>query len=182
MSALTAPRNPQEFAGEAGAASARATLRAVPKGSRKVSQIPFIIFIAVLLACGLAGVLVLSTTIQTDSAELGRMQAQESELRYQEAALIAQAQNLRSSQRLAEQAWEAGMRPNPNPAFIRISDGAVVGAPDVTRGDELPGIVPPADHEMEKPEIGVRPASSAPSSPAPSPHTEVQTLHTDEGA
>lgn len=124
----------------------RATpLRAVPSRSgRQIAQLPFVLIIALLLGGGMTGVLVLSTTIQTQSAELSTLQAREAELRYQEAALVAQAQDLRSSAKLAERAWALGMRPNPQPAFIQLPGGQVVGVPTEVTGDELTGIVPVA--------------------------------------
>lgn len=137
MSALHAPITP-------GSDSQPTVLRAVPRQSHQLAQLPFILFIAVLLGGGLTGVLVLSTTIQTQSGELAALQSQEAELRYQEAALVAQAQDLRSSQNLADQAWALGMRPNPNPAFIKMPSGEILGVPTEVSGNELPGMVPPA--------------------------------------
>lgn len=124
--------------------AARPTLRAVPNRTTQLARLPFMLIVAVLLGGGMAGVLFLSTTIQTQSAELTALQAREAELRYQEAALVAQVQDLRSSQNLAQRAWDLGMRPNPNPAFIQMPAGTVVGAPEPVTGGELPGMVPPA--------------------------------------
>lgn len=126
-------------------------LRAVPSRARQLAQLPFILIIAVLLGGGMAGVLLLSTTIQTQSAELIALQTREANLRYQEAALVAQVQELRSSQNLAQRAWELGMRPNPNPAFIQMPAGTVVGAAEAVDGGELPGMVPPAANHGEAP-------------------------------
>ena len=144
------------------AIESRATpLRAVPsRPSRQIAQLPFVLIIALLLGGGMTGVLVLSTTIQTQSAELSTLQAREAELRYQEAALVAQAQDLRSSAKLAERAWALGMRPNPQPAFIQLPGGQVVGVPTEVTGDELTGIVPVATPT---------PASSPSPSPVPEP-------------
>ena len=141
MSALQAPLG----APQAQPATPKPTrLRAVPDQQQRLSRLPFMLIVAVLLGGGMVGVLLLSTTIQAQSAELSALQAQESELSYQEAALVAIVQDLRSSQNLADRAWELGMRPNPNPAFIMMPDGTVVGAPSVVTGDELPGMAPPA--------------------------------------
>ena len=163
MSALHAPITP-------GSDSQPTVLRAVPRQSHQLAQLPFILFIAVLLGGGLTGVLVLSTTIQTQSGELAALQSQEAELRYQEAALVAQAQDLRSSQNLADQAWALGMRPNPNPAFIKMPSGEILGVPTEVSGNELPGMVPPA------------PVSVPVTTPAPEPTstTEPSTEHTTE--
>ena len=135
MSALPAPVGAPEY---------RSTpLRAVPNKPRQIAQLPFVLIIAVLLGVGMTGVLVLSTTIQTKSSELSALQTREADLRHQEAALVAQVQDLRSSQKLAERAWEVGMRPNPHPAFIQMPSGQVVGVPAPVSGDELAGMAPP---------------------------------------
>ncbi|NLA29507.1 MAG: hypothetical protein GX875_07635 [Propionibacterium sp.] len=155
MSALQAPINP-------GSDARPTVLRAVPKQPRQLAQLPFIFFIVALLGGGLTGVLVLSTTIQTQSSEVAALQTQEAQLRYQEAALVAQAQDLRSSQNLAEQAWALGMRPNPHPAFIKMPDGEIFGVPTEVQGSELPGMVPAA------------PVVAEPSEPA-TPETETAT-------
>lgn len=141
-------------------------LRAVPRRSRQLAQLPFVLLIAVLLGGGLAGVLILSTTIQTQSSQLTALQTQEAELRYQQAALVAQVQDLRSSQKLAEQAWELGMRPNPNPAFIQLPEGKILGVPTTTNGGELPGMVPPAPLAPAVPIPVAEPATPAVAGPA----------------
>ncbi len=149
MSALHAPITP-------GSDSQPTVLRAVPRQSHQLAQLPFILFIAVLLGGGLTGVLVLSTTIQTQSGELAALQSQEAELRYQEAALVAQAQDLRSSQNLADQAWALGM----------------------VSGNELPGMVPPAP--VSVPVTTPAPEPTSTTEPSTEPSTESSTEHTTE--
>ena len=166
MSALHAPITP-------GSDSQPTVLRAVPRQSHQLAQLPFILFIAVLLGGGLTGVLVLSTTIQTQSGELAALQSQEAELRYQEAALVAQAQDLRSSQNLADQAWALGMRPNPNPAFIKMPSGEILGVPTEVSGNELPGMVPPAP--VSVPVTTPAPEPTSTTEPSTEPTTEPTT-------
>lgn len=137
MSAVQAPQG----AGQQPAAPTR--LRAIPSRSQRLARLPFMLIVAGLLGGGMAGVVLLSTTIQSQSAELGDLQAQRVQLSQQQAALVAEVQDLRSSQNLANRAWGLGMRPNPHPAFVRMPDGAVLGVPSPVTGDELPGMVPP---------------------------------------
>ncbi|WP_341729951.1 hypothetical protein [Brooklawnia sp.] len=165
MSALQAPINP-------GPDAQPTVLRAVPRQARQLAQLPFILFIAALLGGGLTGVLILSTTIQTQSGELTALQTQEAELRYQEAALVAQAQGLRSSQSLAEQAWALGMRPNPNPAFIKMPNGEILGVPVEVTGDELPGMVPPVAPVTDTASSPAADATATPTSPQASASSE----------
>ncbi len=107
-----------------------------------IVHLPFSIFIAVLISIGMTGVVVLSNIIQNQSENLAALQSEESELRYQEAGLSAQAQDLRSSQNLATRAWDLGMRPNPNPAFILMPSKTIKGQADPVVGNELPFMVP----------------------------------------
>lgn len=143
------------------AAPERPKLRAVRNAPRQIAQLPFVLIIAVLLGGGMAGVLVLSTTIQTQSVELAALQAHEAELRYQEAALVAEVQDLRSSANLAERAWALGMRPNPHPAFIQMPSGQVVGAPIPVTGEELSGMVPPQAAAAAEAEAAAQAAAEA---------------------
>ena len=175
MSALQAPINP-------GPDAQPTVLRAVPKQARQLAQLPFILFIAALLGGGLTGVLILSTTIQTQSGELTALQTQEAELRYQEAALVAQAQGLRSSQSLAEQAWALGMRPNPNPAFIKMPNGEILGVPVEVTGDELPGMVPPVAPVTDTASSPAADATATPTSPKSGCGTPTRALSATPGS
>jgi len=150
MSALQAPVGVPE------PRLARTTLRAVSTSRQPIARLPFVLIVALLLGSGMIGVLLLSTTIQAQSSELSDLQSQEADLRYQEAALAAQVQDLRSSSRLAQSAWELGMRPNPNPAFIQMPDGQVTGDPTPVEGDELTGMDPVV--VPETPVVSVLPA------------------------
>ena len=49
---------------------------------------------------------------------------------------------LRQPQRVAEQAAAIGMVPNPSPAFLRLSDGKVLGDPDEAAAAS-PDFLPP---------------------------------------
>ena len=118
------------------------TLHAIDTKRRRMSTPSFAGFVLAFLGLGMGGIVMLSTVVQQQSAELSKLQATEAALSYQEAALSAQAQDLRSSQNLAQRAWDMGMRPNPNPAFIEVPSGNVVGVESPTQGNELPGMTP----------------------------------------
>lgn len=154
MSALPAPTGVPE------PRPVRTPLRALASQRQPIARLPFVLIVALLLGGGMVGVLLLSTTIQTQSSELSKLQAQEVDLRYQEAALTAQAQDLRSSSRLAQSAWQLGMRPNPNPAFIQMPDGRVLGQPTPVSGNELPGMNP-----VVVPNAPTVPAAASPAAP-----------------
>lgn len=117
-------------------------LKVVPTGERRGPRLSFVPMMIIVILVSIAGVLVFTTQIQTKQTELNQLQAEAAQLSYQEAALQATVQNLRSSRNLANQAYQMGMRPNPHPAFIQIPDGTVVGDPSPVTGSELNGMVP----------------------------------------
>lgn len=117
-------------------------LRLVPNTVRRGSRIPFVPAMVAVILLLIAGVMLITTQIQTKQTELNKLQAEAAQLSYQEAALQATVQHLRSSSNLAATAYEMGMRPNPHPAFIQMPDGTVLGDPVVVAGDELSGMVP----------------------------------------
>lgn len=97
----------------------------------------------VIVALGLVGLLVLNTTMQNNAFELDRLQGRAETLSTHEAALRADVQRLSSPGRVANEAGKLGMVPNTNPAFLRISDGKVIGEPQpAAPGTNLPGIEP----------------------------------------
>ena len=117
-------------------------LKLVPSTQRRGPRLSFVPMMILLILVSIAGVLVFTTQIQTKQTELNQLQVEAAQLSYQEAALQATVQNLRSSRNLANQAYQMGMRPNPHPAFIQMPDGTVLGDPTPVTGDELGGMVP----------------------------------------
>lgn len=135
MSALTNPAAAPETERET-------VLHALPVQRRALPTSAFALIVLFILVAGMVGLVWISTLIQGRSAELADLQAQEAELGYQRAALSAQVQDLRSTQNLANRAWNLGMRPNPHPAFIEMPSGRIIGEANPVEGDELRGAVP----------------------------------------
>lgn len=90
---------------------------------------PFVLFVVTLLAAGLVGLLLLNTELQRGTFQVTALNKQAEDLRVQQQALEQQARTLESPQHLADRALKLGMVPNPNPVFIRLSDGRVLGVP-----------------------------------------------------
>lgn len=168
MSALLANLLPSGAEGGAVRSLLRPVRDAAPG---RLARMPFILILALILGAGLAGVLVLNTSIQEQSVQLRQLQREANVLGYQEAALQTQADQLAASSELARRATELGMRPNPNPAFIKVPSGEVLGVPHVIRGDEAPAQIyhqPTAPTALPEPEPAVSPADVAvPSAPVP---------------
>jgi hypothetical protein len=90
---------------------------------------PFVLFVVAVLGAGLVGLLLLNTELQRGTFEVTALNQQAGQLRDQQEQLERQARTLESPQNLADRALRMGMVPNPNPVFLRLSDGRVLGVP-----------------------------------------------------
>lgn len=112
-------------------------LTLVPSPKASLSTFGFIVFVGVLIAVGLAAVLIVTTSVGTQSNELSDLRREATQLGYKSAALESELQQVSSASALALRATGLGMVPNPYPAFINLSDGTVTGVPTPVVGDEL---------------------------------------------
>lgn len=120
------------------AAPARPRLGVVPKPAATVSTLGFVGIIIALITAGMAGVMVVTTSVGAQSRQLAALRNEATELSYQAAALESHLQRISSANALALRASELGMVPNPHPAFINLADGTVTGAPQKASGNEMP--------------------------------------------
>ncbi|WP_371401481.1 hypothetical protein OHA10_26485 [Kribbella sp. NBC_00662] len=104
-------------------------LRVVYGAPFRPPRMPFVIFVVSLLAAGLVGLLLLNTQLQSGTFEVTKLSAQADQLRDQQELLEKQVRTLESPQNLSDRALRMGMVPNPNPVFLRLSDGRVLGVP-----------------------------------------------------
>ncbi|MFX9833222.1 hypothetical protein ABTP17_19905, partial [Acinetobacter baumannii] len=81
-------------------------MRALPQRVRQqqMGRLGFAILIVVMLAAGLAGLLVLNTTIQAQSMQIAQETRNLNVLQHQQAVLAAEVDHLRGPQNLQEQA------------------------------------------------------------------------------
>lgn len=124
---------------------ARPRLGVVPAPAASVSTLGFVGIIIALITIGMAGVMVVTTSVSAQSRELAALRRDATELSYQSAALESYLQRMSSANALALRASSLGLVPNPHPAFINLSDGSVTGAPERATGREMPflrGIAP----------------------------------------
>ena len=103
-----------------------------------VSAVGFIAIIAAMIALGLGGVLVVSTSVSAQSRDLTALRREATELGYKSASLESQLQAASSANALALRASQLGMVPNPYPAFINLADGSLTGVPTPVTGNEMP--------------------------------------------
>lgn len=151
MSALLAPAgDPEEEVG----AGRKKRLRTVPEPPPRLAPMPFLVVLIGLLGIGLAGLLMLNTSLQGNAFETRALQRQESELAYRQAELEIALDKAAAPQELARRASALGLRPNPYPVILRVPGGEVQGDKKKVDGDELPGIVvkTPAELAAEKAE------------------------------
>ena len=99
-----------------------------PAARGPLRRSPFVAVVVSLLAAGLLGLLVLNTALAQDAFRLHTLKQDSRALEDREEALRREVEALRSPQELAGRATELGMVPAGPPAFLRLSDGAVLGS------------------------------------------------------
>ena len=113
-------------------------LRLLAARPARMSRFPFILTLLAIVALGMGGLVVVNTQIQTQSTQLAELQREAVTLQNQKAQLEADVNQRRSASNLQVEAQKMGMRPNPNPAFILLPDGKIVGTPTKVTGKEMP--------------------------------------------
>lgn len=152
------------------APATRLSLVHSPKAT--VSTLGFAAIVALLIAAGLAGVLIVSTSVGTQAQDLAALRREATELGYKAASLESQLQTISSANALALRATELGMVPNPYPAFINLADGSVTGVPTPVTGNEMPFLTgkqqQPLPTETPDPKPSAQAPADAPENKPPS--------------
>ena len=102
-------------------------LRVVTGAPPRRGDAAFAIFCATLLAAGLVGLLLLNTTLAQGSFTLHQLQATSDELNDTQDALTQSLAASKSPANIASKAVSMGMVPAQSAAFLRLSDGKVIG-------------------------------------------------------
>jgi hypothetical protein len=123
------------------AARTRRPLHAVAEPASRLARLPFLLVLIGIFGVGMAGLLMLNTTLQSQAFESRTLDRQATELAYAQADLENQLDALAAPQELARQASALGMRPNPYPAFLVLPNGKVVGRPTPVEGKEVPALI-----------------------------------------
>ena len=110
-------------------------LRLVPPRRSSAAKTPFAVVLVVVLAGGLLGLLLLNTLVAQQSFALHDLGAKDKQLAQREQDLTRQVQDLEAPSSLADRAAALHMVPSGPPAFLRLSDGRVLGVPE-------PGVAP----------------------------------------
>lgn len=115
-------------------------LELVPPVRSTVSSMGFAVIVMALVALGMGLVMVVTTSVAAQSKELSELRTEATQLDYRAASLTTDLQKTSSSALLAMRASELGMVPNPYPAFIRLSDKAILGEARAVTDEEAPGL------------------------------------------
>jgi hypothetical protein len=116
-------------------------LRAVQPPANRLSRAPFLLVLIGVFGLGMAGLLMLNTTLQNQAFSSRALDRQATELAYAQADLENQIDLVSAPPELARRASALGMRPNPYPAFLEMPSGKVVGKAQPVRGSEVPSLV-----------------------------------------
>lgn len=119
------------------------TGRPAPRGPLRRS--PFVAVVVSLLGAGLLGLLMLNTALAQDAFRLHTLKQDSRALEDREEALRREVEALQSPQELAGRAAELGMVPAGPPAFLRLSDGAVLGSTAPAEAPVPPDAAPDGD-------------------------------------
>jgi hypothetical protein len=158
------------------AAVERARLSVVPRITRsRAPRVPFVTLVSLLLVGGVAGLLFFNTSMQQASFTATDLGQRATLLHAEQESLTMQLDALRDPQKVAMTGHRLGMVPPPAPAFLRLSDGKVLGkavpatATDSMRITPLPTRKP---KDLRPAPVVITPAKTAPAEAATagSPH------------
>lgn len=150
-------------------AAARRVLRLVPQRRSQAARTPFAVVLVVVLGGGLLGLLVLNTLVAQGSFTLHDLAKQSRALQQRQQELAGQVQAAQAPEQLALSATRLGMVPGGPPAFLRLPDGHVLGAP--TAGKVPPVLSPVQPAASPAPAVSTAPAKPAARPSAPSGST-----------
>jgi hypothetical protein len=106
-----------------------AGLRLVRPVRSRARKAPFVVVVLTVLGSGLVGLILMSTVLQAQSFEAARLDRQATALETRQQAIAREVERLQSPANVADRAIAIGMVPPANPAFLRLSDGKIVGEP-----------------------------------------------------
>jgi hypothetical protein len=107
----------------------------------KLARFPFILVLIGVFGIGMAGLLMLNTTLQNQAFQFRTLNRQATLLAYDQAALQVQIDQLSAPSELARRASALGMRPNPRPGFLVVPGGKIIGKPEAVSGNEAPDLI-----------------------------------------
>lgn len=116
-------------------------LSVVPPLPSRLPRVPFIAVLIAIFGVGMVGLLIVNTALQNQAFTSRALDREASQLVYQEAELQSQLNRARAPEEIAAKASALGMRANPQPAFLVVPSGKVVGMKHRVTGEELTGLI-----------------------------------------
>ncbi|OYN89827.1 hypothetical protein [Parenemella sanctibonifatiensis] len=141
MSALLAPERHR---------GSRPPLKVVRGRRQRAGRLPFLLLLTLVLAAGMAGLLLLNTQLQSQAMEVRDAERRATDLSNQQARLEGEVELARSTPELARKASALGLRPNLHTVYLVLPDGTIVGEPNAVEGDELPSSVIKTPEQIEQ--------------------------------
>lgn len=118
-------------------------LRLVRPVRSRARKAPFVVVVLTVVSIGLVGLIIMSTVLQAQSFEASKLQREARTLTTAQQALNRDVERLHSPANVAKEALAIGMVPNANPAFLRLSDGKVLGKPEAAKpGSNIEAVTP----------------------------------------
>lgn len=118
-------------------------LRLVRPVRSRARKAPFVVVVLTVVSIGLVGLIIMSTVLQAQAFEASKLQREARSLATQQQALGRDIDRLQSPANVAREAIAIGMVPNANPAFLRLSDGKVLGKPEAAKaGSNIASVTP----------------------------------------
>ncbi len=149
MSALqAAPKTTRKHAVRPDEQVVRPALRPLATPGRRMARLPFLIVLIAAFGLGMAGLLLLNTTLQNQEFEARRLSSQASQLTYVQDDLQSQLQTVSSPASLAQKAYTQGLRPNVHAAFLVLPAGTVKGDAKATKGTEMRFLQPGTGEQL----------------------------------
>jgi hypothetical protein len=154
-----------------------APLRVVPAAIRRTGNGVFALLCITLLAAGLVGLLMMNTALASGIYQLKDLQTQAGTLTDQQEQLTQLVDDLRSPRNLAAKAQQLGMVPARSMAFVRLSDGTIIGTAQPAKDDQRLNVVtapvapppPPPPAPAPDPAATTAPTTAPAPTPAPTP-------------
>lgn len=128
----------------------RPNLRVVQAPAAERGRTAVVVLALLLLGVGLLTLLLINTALAQGSFRLHDLQATSDRLADQEQALHESIDAAAAPQRLAEQARALGMVPSQSAAFVRLSDGAVLGVAEPAEEPQRPTVASTGGGTQEK--------------------------------
>ena len=136
----------------------RGLLRLVPQRRSQAARTPFAVVLVVLLGGGLLGLLLLNTLVAQGSFTLHDLSTRSRALELREQQLAGQVQAQQAPGQLAARASALGMVPGGAPAFLRLTDGRVLGSPTKGKAAVKPLAPRPTASALATPRTASSPA------------------------